>query len=53
MDQSNNTIQRNGRIYHYDSDRDCYYAYHEESTVSRWAWVIAVAVLVVTCWLTA
>jgi len=52
-DPYNETVTRNGRVYHYDADSDCYYAYHEESTISKWSWVIAVAVLVVMCWLTA
>jgi hypothetical protein len=52
-DSYNETITRNGKIYHYDPDRDIYYAYQEESTISRWSWVIVGSVLAVTCWLTA
>jgi len=47
----NDTIERNGRIYHYDADRDCYYAYHKESTVSRWAWLAVGIILAVVCYL--
>jgi hypothetical protein len=52
-DSYNETVTRNGKIYHYDPDRDCYYAYTEESTISRWSWVIVGSVLAVACWLTA
>lgn len=50
MNHSNNDIiERNGRIYHYDADSDIYYAYQEESTVSRWAWVVVIGVLALGC----
>ena len=46
-DLYNETITRNGKTYHYDPDRDIYYAYSEETTLSKWAWVILVIVLAV------
>jgi len=52
-DSYNETITRNGKIYHYDPDRDIYYAYHEESPASCWSWLIVGSVLAVMCWLTA
>ena len=51
-DLYNETVTRNGRVYHYDPDSDCYYAYQEESTLSKWSWVIVVAVLAVVCYWT-
>lgn len=41
------TIERHGRVYHYDPDRDIYYAYSEETTLSKWAWLVLVIVLAV------
>ena len=52
-DLYNETVTRRGRIYHYDPDRDCYYAYQSESTISRYAWIVAVIVLSVICYFTA
>jgi hypothetical protein len=48
-DTDNNTIQRNGRVYHYDPDSDIYYAYQEETTISRWAWIGIVIILALGC----
>jgi hypothetical protein len=39
------TIERHGRIYHYDPDRDIYYAYSEESILSKWAWLVLCVLL--------
>ena len=47
----NETIERMGKTYHYDPDRDIYYAYTEESTISKWSWVILVIVLAISCYL--
>jgi hypothetical protein len=52
-DLYNETVTRNGRIYHYDPDRDIYYAYQQESTISKWAWIWVIAVLTVVCYFTA
>jgi hypothetical protein len=49
-DLYNETVTRNGRVYHYDPDRDCYYAYTEESTTSRYAWIVLVIVLSAVCY---
>ena len=51
-DLYNETVTRNGKIYHYDPDRDIYYAYTEESTLSRWSWVIVGSILAVVCYWT-
>jgi len=48
-DTDNNTIQRNGKIYHYDADSDIYYAYQEETPISRWSWVLVVIILALGC----
>jgi hypothetical protein len=40
------TIERRGKIYHYDPDRDIYYAYSEESITSKWAWLVLCVLLV-------
>lgn len=44
-DLYNETITRNGKIYHYDPDRDIYYAYTEETAISKSAWVWTVLIL--------
>lgn len=49
-DLYNETVTRNGRVYHYDPDRDIYYAYTEESTVSRYSWIVLVIVMAVICY---
>ena len=46
-----NTIVVEGKTYHYDTDRDIYYVYTEESTISRWAWLALVIVLAISCYL--
>ena len=48
-DTDNNTIQRNGRVYHYDADSDIYYAYQEATPISRWARVGVVMLLALGC----
>jgi hypothetical protein len=32
-------------VYHYDPDRDIYYAYQTESALSQWAWIVVTVVL--------
>jgi len=50
-DLYNETIERKGKIYHYDPDMDCYYCKHNpESTASKWAWVWCVVLLAVVCY---
>lgn len=45
-DLYNETIQRNGKTYHYDPDMDCYYCrYNPESTAGKYAWIVCVVVL--------
>jgi len=46
-DLYNQTIEANGKTYHYDPDRDIYYARTAESTLSKWAWLALVIVLAV------
>jgi len=50
LDLYNETVTRNGKIYHYDPDRDCYYAYAEESTLSRYAWIWVTVLLAAVCY---
>ena len=51
-DLHNETVTRNGRIYHYDPDRDIYYAYTEESIISQWSWIVVTVLLIIVCYLT-
>jgi hypothetical protein len=47
-DLYNETITRNGKIYHYDPDMDVYYCRSsDESTVSKYAWIVLVAILAI------
>jgi hypothetical protein len=42
----NETIERNGKIYHYDPDLDVYYRrYAPTSGFDRYAWIVVIAVL--------
>lgn len=41
----NETIERQGKIYHYDPDHDCYYHRSTESTVSKYAWIVLIVIL--------
>ena len=44
----NKTIERRGKIYHYDPDMDVYYSRSsDEGIISRWAWLALVLVLVI------
>jgi len=46
----NETITRNGKIYHYDPDMDIYYRrYSDEGVVSKWAWLVLCIVLAIAC----
>jgi hypothetical protein len=50
-DALNETITRNGKIYHYDPDHDVYYSRStDESRISQWSWIPVVIVLAVICW---
>ena len=49
-DLYNETITRNGKTYHYDPDRDIYYAHSEESARSRYAWIVLCIILAITAW---
>lgn len=45
-DLYNETIVRNGKIYHYDPDMDIYYCrYSDETTASKYAWIVVTLVL--------
>jgi hypothetical protein len=45
-DLYNETIIRKGKTYHYDPDMDVYYCrYSDESTLSKYAWIVCVLVL--------
>lgn len=42
----NETIERNGKIYHYDPDQDIYYCKYTPMTgFDRYAWIVVIAVL--------
>ena len=50
-DLYNETVTRNGRVYHYDPDHDVYYSRSiDESVFSQWAWVYVVVVLGAICY---
>jgi hypothetical protein len=50
-DLYNETIERNGKIYHYDPDQDIYYCRHEDlSTFDKYAWIVITVVLCVVVW---
>jgi len=50
-DTYNETIERKGRIYHYDADTDIYCPrYPAESPVSKYAWIVVTVMLAVVCW---
>jgi hypothetical protein len=49
-DLYNETITRQGKIYHYDPDRDIYYAYTEESTLSQYAWIWVTVLMAAVCY---
>lgn len=47
-DLYNETIERRGKTYHYDPDQDIYYCrYSDESTVSKYAWIVLVILLAI------
>lgn len=42
----NETIERNGKIYHYDPERDIYYCRYEPmSTFDKYAWIVLILLL--------
>ena len=50
-EQYNETITRNGRVYHYDPDHDVYYSRDTpESTISRYSWIVLSLVLAAVCY---
>jgi len=49
-DLYNETVVRRGKIYHYDPDMDCYYSRSNESTVSKYAWIVLVVILAICAW---
>jgi hypothetical protein len=49
-DPYNEYIERNGKLYRYDPDYDCYYAINPPMTHSeRFGWLYACLVLAVIC----
>jgi hypothetical protein len=47
----NETIERNGKIYHYDPDQDIYYCRYEPmSTFDKYAYIVVTVILVVAVW---
>jgi hypothetical protein len=46
----NKTIERNGRVYRYDPDTDCFYRVPvKSSTWDQYSWIVAVALLSMVC----
>jgi hypothetical protein len=44
------TIERNGKIYHYDPDADIYYCrYTPTSTFDKYAWIVTILLLSAAC----
>jgi hypothetical protein len=44
----NETIERNGKTYHYDPDQDIYYCRYEPmSTFDKYGWIVMIIVLTV------
>ena len=42
----NETIERNGKIYHYDPDQDIYYRrYGPMSTFDKYGWIVVAIIL--------
>lgn len=42
----NETIERNGKIYHYDPDQDIYYCrYAPMSAFDKYTWIVTIVVL--------
>ena len=55
-DQYSQTVEYQGRIYHYDPDYDCFYPYVDPASLThwhRWAWVYTIVALTILVWLTA
>jgi hypothetical protein len=51
LDLYNETVTRNGKIYHYDPDHDVYHSRsHPESALSQSAWIIVCIVLAIVCY---
>ena len=40
----NETIVRNGQVYHYDPDHDIYYRRYNETAVSKYSWIVVTVV---------
>ena len=46
----NETIERNGKIYHYDPDQDIYYCrYGPMSTFDKYGWIVMIVLLSMVC----
>ena len=47
----NETIERRGKIYHYDPDTDTYYQRHASHRFwDKYAWIIVVILLTIACY---
>jgi hypothetical protein len=48
----NETIERNGKIYHYDPDSDIYYVrYASHGFWDKYSWIVVTIVLALVCYL--
>jgi hypothetical protein len=46
----NETIERNGRVYRYDPDADCFYRVPVKlSTWDQYSWIVGIVLLSVVC----
>jgi hypothetical protein len=46
----NETIERNGKIYHYDPDHDIYYRrYASHNFWDQYAWIVVIILLAIVC----
>ena len=47
----NEYIKRNGKVYRYDPDYDCYYAVPVKlSKFDQWAWIVVIVLLASLCY---
>jgi len=44
------TIEFRGRTYHYDPDRDIFYAHSELTAFDRWGWIFVIVALSLLAW---
>jgi hypothetical protein len=46
----NETVERNGKTYHYNPEHDCYYYRNAPlSTVDRYSWIVVTILMTAVC----